>query len=656
MEPNLTQPANMPLISGPRDDHRSLEDVHSSVAISRGQWWRRLLSFSGPAFMVSVGYMDPGNWATDLAAGARFGYRLIWVILISNLMAILLQTLSARLGIVTGRDLAQACRDHYPRPIVWALWILCEIAIAACDLAEVLGSAIALHLLFKIPILAGVLITALDVMLLLLLQSFGIRKMEAIILTLVATIGGCFALEMLLSRPHLGAIFGGLIPSLLSSRDGPMPDTSSLFIAIGIIGATVMPHNLYLHSALVQSRAVERTKAGLKEATKYNLIDSVVALNAAFFVNAAILILAAAAFYHRGLFDVAKLEDAHKLLAPLLGSSLAPIAFAVALLAAGQSSTITGTLAGQIVMEGFVRMRLRPWLRRLITRSIAIIPAVIVILWKGNGAVDGLLVLSQVVLSLQLAFAVVPLIQFTSDRRKMGEFATPMWVKILAWLAAFIIIALNFKLVFDTITTGFENHSKLVIFTLLPATLLVTPLLAWMILEPAYIAWRKRRREFREGSFLPTPAMPAIESTLGQKYRRIGIALEATKQDEEILSGIIPLVRASGAEVVLIHIVESATARFIGTDTADEEARGDVDYMQRVAAVVREGGVSCKVRLGAGEPEDEIARLAKEEQLDLIVTGSHGHRFFGDILHGATVSELRHRTNVPVLTIRTGVK
>ncbi|HEV8377894.1 MAG TPA: Nramp family divalent metal transporter [Tepidisphaeraceae bacterium] len=653
---SLKPAAELPLIPGPRDGHRSLEDVHSSVAISRGQWWRRLLSFSGPAFMVSVGYMDPGNWATDLAAGARFGYRLIWVILISNLMAILLQTLSARLGIVTGRDLAQACRDHYPRPVVWVLWILCEIAIAACDLAEVLGSAIALHLLFGIPILAGVLITALDVMLLLLLQSFGIRKMEAIILTLVATIGACFALEMFLSKPDLAAIFGGFVPSMLTTKDGPTPDASSLFIAIGIIGATVMPHNLYLHSALVQSRAVERTKAGLKEATKYNLIDSVVALNAAFFVNAAILILAAAAFYHRGLFDVARLEDAHKLLAPLLGSSLAPIAFAVALLAAGQSSTITGTLAGQIVMEGFVRMRLRPWLRRLVTRSIAIIPAVIVILWKGDGAVDGLLVLSQVILSLQLSFAVVPLIQFTSDRKKMGDFATPLWAKILAWLAAFIIISLNLKLVFETVVAGIEAKNRLVMFTLLPAALLIAPLLAWMIAEPFYAAWRKRRREFREGESLPTPAIPAMEATLGQKYRRIGIALEATKQDEQILTGILPLVRASGAEVVLIHIVESATARFIGTDTADEEARGDVDYMQRVAAVVREAGVTCKIRLGAGEPEDEIARVAKEEQLDLLVTGSHGHRLLGDILHGSTASELRHRTPIPVLTIRTGLK
>src|SRR3954468_21423399 len=458
---------------------RSLEDVHGSVAISSGQWWRRPFSFFGPALMGSDGYMDTGNGATDLAAGARFGYRLIWVILISNLMAILLQTLSARLGIVTGRDLAQACRDHYPKPIVWGLWILCEIAIAACDLAEVLGSAIALHLLFKIPILAGVLITALDVMLLLLLQSFGIRKMEAIILTLVATIGACFAMEMILSKPNLTQLFGGFLPSMLTTKDAPTPDASSLFIAIGIIGATVMPHNLYLHSALVQSRAVERTREGLKEATKYNLIDSVVALNAAFFVNAAILVLAAAAFHHRGHLDVARLEDAHKLLQPLLGSAIAPAVFAIALLAAGQSSTITGTLAGQIVMEGFVSMRLRPWLRRLVTRSIAIIPAVIVIVWKGNGAVDGLLILSQVILSLQLAFAVVPLIQFTSDRKKMGDFATPMWVKILAWLAAFIIIALNLKLVFDTIAAGFENHSRLVIFTLLPASLLVTPLLAW---------------------------------------------------------------------------------------------------------------------------------------------------------------------------------
>ncbi len=623
-------------------DDLSLVDVHSSVPIQNGSTFlRRLFTFSGPAFMVSVGYMDPGNWATDLAGGARFGYTLIWVILLSNLMAILLQTLSARLGIVTGRDLAQACRDHYPRAVVLALWILCEIAIAACDLAEVLGSAIGLHLLFGLPILWGVVITAFDVMLLLLLQSFGIRKMEAFILVLVATIGGCFALEMFISKPPVGEIITGFIPRGLSGQ--------ALYIAIGIIGATVMPHNLYLHSALVQSRAVQRTDYGLRQATRFNLIDSVVALNAAFFVNAAILVLAAAAFHTTGHSDVAALETAHSLLAPLLGSTVAPIAFAIALLAAGQSSTITGTLAGQIVMEGFVQIRLRPWLRRLLTRSLAIIPAVCVIVWKGDGAVDPLLVLSQVILSLQLSFAIVPLIHFTSDRRKMGDFATPKWAKVLAWIVAAVIISLNLKLVFETILEGFGEGSVLIRFILTPITLMIVPLLGWMIVEPLWRVLRVRR-----GLPVEMPALPTAGPTLAGQYRRVGIALEATPRDEEIIAGVLPLIRAAGSEVVLIHAVESATARFIGPAVQDEEARTDTEYLQRVATQLRDAGLTCRIRVGAGEPEDEIARIANEEGLDLIVTGSHGHRLFGDLFHGSTASELRHRTRIPVLTIRAG--
>jgi len=624
----------------------SLPEVHGSVRIVRDTtFWRRLFGFTGPAFMVSVGYMDPGNWATDLAAGSLFEYRLIWVILLSNLMAILLQTLSARLGIVTGRDLAQACRDHYPRPITLLLWLICEIAIAACDLAEVLGSAIALHLLFGIPLLWGVIVTAFDVMLLLLLQSYGIRKMEAFILALVTTIGLCFAIELVLSHPYWGAVLNGFIPGKLSSEGG---ESSSLFIAIGIIGATVMPHNLYLHSALVQSRHVERNSAGLKEATRFNLIDSVVALNAAFFVNAAILILAAAAFFKTGHHNVAGLEEAHSLLKPLLGSALAPVAFAIALLAAGQSSTITGTLAGQIVMEGFIHVRLRPWLRRLITRTIAIAPAVAMILLQGNRAVDSLLILSQVILSMQLAFAVVPLIHFTSDRRKMQEFATPLWATTLAWIAAWVIIALNVKLVYDTISGGLAQGSAAVKYLLLPASLMLAPLLAWMIFEPV---WRRLMLRYREP--VPTPVLPPLDATLGSQYRRVGIALEATARDQQILAGVLPLVRAAEAEVFLIHVLESATARFIGQTVDDAEAKSAEDYIARVAGALRESGVKCAARLGTGEAEDEIARIAKEEKLDLLVTGSHGHHLLGDIFHGSTASELRHRTRIPVLTIRT---
>lgn len=402
--------------------------------------------------MVSVDYMDPGNWATDLAGGAMFGYRLIWVILLSNVVAILLQTLAARLGIVAGRDLAQACRDHYPRPVVWVLWVLCELAIAATDLAEVLGSAIGLYLLFGVPLVWGVLITGFDVMLYLILQSYGIRKLKALILVLIATIGGCFAMEMVFLRPPVGEVLSGFVPGVLSGQ--------ALFIAIGIIGATVMPHNLYLHSALVQSRVIEPTLKGRRQAAKYNLIDSVVALNAAFFVNAAILILAAAAFHGTGYEGVASLEEAHGLLEPLLGSALAPVLFAIALLAAGQSSTITGTRAGQIVMEGSINIRLRPWLRRLATRLLAIVPAVLVIWIQGPQAVDALLILSQVVLSLQLSFAIVPLIHFTRDRRKMKEFATPTWAHTLAWIAATIIITLNLQLVYETLSEGLTGGSR----------------------------------------------------------------------------------------------------------------------------------------------------------------------------------------------------
>src|SRR5262245_12742470 len=450
--------SNRELISGADASERSLSEVHRTVPLpGAGSWIRRMFAFAGPAYLVSVGYMDPGNWATDLAGGARFGYQLIWVLLMSNLMAVLLQTLSARLGVVTGKDLAQACRDYYPGALAYPLWILCEIAIIACDLAAVLGAAIGLKLLFGLPLLAGVLLTSLDVLILLGLSRLGMRRMEAFIVTLVATIGACFAVEMVLARPDLAALLRGFIPrdetgalSLFSrTSDGVSIlglGRESLYIAMGILGATVMPHNLYLHSALVQSRAVEHSTEAKRLACNMNLVDSAIALNCAFFVNAAILVLSSAVFHTTGHQDVARLEDAHSLLAPLLGTSLAATAFAVALLCSGQSSTVTGTLAGQIVMEGFLKLRIRPWLRRLISRSLAIIPAAVVIIWKGPGAVDDLLVLSQVVLSLQLAFAVIPLITFTSDREKMGEFVNPPWVKALAITVATIIVGLNAKL------------------------------------------------------------------------------------------------------------------------------------------------------------------------------------------------------------------
>jgi len=403
------------------------------------------MAFSGPGFLVAVGYMDPGNWATDLAGGARFAYALLSVVMISNLMAILLQHLCIKLGVATGRDLAQACRDHYPRPVVWFLWIICEIAIAACDLAEVVGSAIGLQLLFGIPLVWGCIITASDVLLVLYLQTKGFRYIEAIVITLITIIGGCFAAEIIFSQPSLAGILGGFVP-------GPriVVNQEMLYVSIGILGATVMPHNLYLHSSIVQTRKFEQTPDGKREAIKFATIDSTLALMFALFINAAILIVSAAVFHWSGHQDVAEIQEAYKLLSPLLGVSVASIVFAIALLASGQNSTLTGTLAGQIVMEGFLNFRITPWLRRLITRLIAIIPAVLVIGIFGEGKTTELLIASQVCLSMQLGFAVWPLMRFTSEKAKMGGFANPVWIKILGWTTAGIIIVLNVKLLFDT--------------------------------------------------------------------------------------------------------------------------------------------------------------------------------------------------------------
>jgi manganese transport protein len=424
----------------------SLPEVHGSIAVPRHlPTWRKMWAYAGPGFLVAVGYMDPGNWATDLSGGAQFGYSLLAVVLISNLMAILLQHLCIKLGVVTGRDLAQACRDHYSKPTVWFLWILCELAIAACDLAEVVGSAIGLQLLFGIPLIWGCLITCLDVLAVLYLQNKGFRYVEAIVVTLILTIGGCFALELLFARPQFGDVLLGFIPNPEIVRNPGM-----LYVSIGILGATVMPHNLYLHSSIVQTRRYEPTSSGRREAIRFSTVDSTGALMFALFINAAILVLAAAAFHWSGHQDVAEIQEAYKLLSPTLGVGLASTLFAVALLASGQNSTLTGTLAGQIVMEGFLNIRLRPWLRRLITRAIAIVPAVIVIGMFGEERTTELLVASQVVLSMQLGFAVWPLLRFTDERAKMGEFVNPLWIRVLGWTTAAIIITLNVKLLIET--------------------------------------------------------------------------------------------------------------------------------------------------------------------------------------------------------------
>lgn len=655
----------------------SLSEVHRTVPIPRNSSWiRRLFAFAGPAYLVSVGYMDPGNWATDLAGGSRFGYQLVWVLVMSNLMAVLLQTLSARLGVVTGRDLAQACRDFYPRAIVFPLWILCEIAIIACDLAEVLGAAIGLKLLFGVPILWGVLITALDVMLLLALQRFGMRRLEAFIIVLVATIGGSFALEMMLSRPDLPAILASVIPrdgNGVPSLFGRTPEGgmsvlglhgSSLYIAMGILGATVMPHNLYLHSALVQSRRVDDSREGKKEACKMNLVDSVVALNAALFVNGAILVLAAAVFHQSGRNEVASLEEAHQLLAPLLGTALASTLFAVALLCAGQASTITGTLAGQIVMEGFLRIRVQPWLRRMISRGLAIIPAVLVIVIQGEKAVDALLVLSQVVLSMQLAFAVIPLITFTSDRRRMGEFTNAPWVIGLSLVVAAIIVTLNAKLVIDTVGGWIAQTQGAwwVWATAVPLAAGLGIMLLFIVFAPLLErAWPHlwKRRGLDAGvqavgsggsAVAVAPGTAPLElQTAG--YHKVAVALELGAADESVLAALNGSVFHPEAELILIHVVESAASRYLGPDALDAESRSDAESLAVIARSFEQRGVRARVRLGNGEPTREIARIVGEEKADLIITGSHGHSGLADVVYGNTVSGVRHLVRCPVLTV-----
>ncbi|MBI4429770.1 MAG: Nramp family divalent metal transporter [Ignavibacteriales bacterium] len=612
----------------------SLSEVHRSVRIPQKLgFFRKLLSFAGPAYLVSVGYMDPGNWATDLEGGARFGYQLIWVLLMSNLMAVLLQTLSARMGIVAGRDLAQACRENYPKPIAYTLWFLCEIAIAACDLAEVLGTAIGLNLLFGIPLLYGVVLTAVDTILFLIIQSYGIRKMEALILALVSTIGICFALEMVLAEPMWSEVMTGFVPKLTSE---------SLYVAIGILGATVMPHNLYLHSALVQTRAVDVTVEGKRQACKFNLFDTAIALNAAFFVNAAILVLSASVFFKNGVV-VTEIKQAHELLTPLLGTTLASTLFAVALLAAGQSSTLTGTLAGQIVMEGFLHIRIRPWLRRLITRMIAIVPAVIVIGAKGEHGSYDLLILSQVILSLQLPFAIIPLIQFTSDRAKMGVFTSKAWVKILAWVSAAIIVGLNARLVADTLFGWIDEAGESAIWLWVT----VVPLVGAVFLLLVYISlpksWRMRRKELMK----EIPVHDLTPTT----YRRIGVAIDHSEADGRVLAHASTLAQQHRAEVFLFHVVEGVSVQLFGKDAADLEARSDVGFIHAMARQLSETGLKVNPVLGYGRPARELVRLSELHAVDILVMGGHRHQGLRDLVFGTSINKVRHRLKVPVLVV-----
>lgn len=618
--------------------HISLSEVHQSVdtTLASRPVWKRMLSFFGPAYLVSVGYMDPGNWATDLAGGSKFGYSLIWVLLMSNLMALLLQSLSARLGIVRGRDLAQANRETYPRYINLVLYLLAEVAIAACDLAEVLGMAIGIQLLTGIPLVYAVLITVFDTFLFLLLQRLGIRKMEAFIIGLVGVIGLSFLTEIILAEPNMGQVVKGFAPHI--------PGNEALYIAIGIIGATVMPHNLYLHSALVQTRKFKKDTIGIKRALKLNLIDSTIALNLAFFVNAAILVLAASVFFFRGRTDVAEIKTAYELLSGFLGTNLAPTLFAVALIAAGQSSTITGTLAGQIVMEGYLRLRINPWIRRLMTRLIAIIPAVAVILINGEENIDSLLILSQVVLSLQLGFAVIPLIHFVSDKTTMGAFAIKPVTKIAAWVITSILVYLNLRMVVEQ-GTGYFASSDNIFWKVI---IVVSGLLfvALLIISFAYPLMNKKRRDMPEvhagASGLQKMAVPV--------FGTIAVALEFSEKDEKLLSYAIGQANKQ-TSFVLIHVVESASAKVLEKDTDDLETRKDQEHIDFYANRMIQMGYEATGMLGFNHRAREIVRLVKESNADMLVIGAHGHAGIKDWFYGQTIDSVRHELKIPVLVV-----
>jgi manganese transport protein len=620
---------------------KSLSEVNASVDATNRKGWRKLLAFLGPAYLVSVGYMDPGNWATDIAGGSKFGYALLWVLLMSNMMALLLQSLSARLGVVRQLDLAQASRSSYHPVVNFCLWILAEIAIAACDLAEVLGMAIGLQLLFGLPLIWGVTLTVLDTLLLLVLQSYGMRKIEAFIIALVAIIGISFLMEMIWAKPAVGELMKGFIPSL--------PSDEALYIAIGIIGATVMPHNLYLHSSLVQTRRIDTSEKGIWSAIKYNFIDSAIALNAAFFVNSAILILAASTFFRAGMFEVSDIQDSYKFLAPLTGTKWASILFGVALVAAGQSSTITGTLAGQIVMEGYLNLRIAPWLRRLITRLIAIIPAYIVILLYGENKTGELLVFSQVVLSLQLGFAVIPLIHFTSDKVKMGVFVIKPWVRIAAWVIAFIIVSLNVKLVYQEVQSWLQNageYAWLIYVLVIPLCLATGGLLLYITFKPLL----DRRRQERNAK-LPHGTGSELLDLDKPIYQKITISIDFSSIDNLAIRSALSQ-GGKYATYQLVHVVETAGALWYGSEIADRESGEDKLALQKYVDQLMIQGYRVEMEIGFGNPRKVIPEIVGKFKSDLLVMGAHGHKWAKDLVFGATVDTVRHRVNIPVLIVR----
>jgi manganese transport protein len=619
---------------------KSLEEVHASVdTVKKTGVYRKLLAFMGPAYLISVGYMDPGNWATDIAGGSRFGYQLIWVLLMSNIMALLLQSLSVRLGVVRGRDLAQACRETYSKPVNFILYILAEIAIIATDLAEVVGMAIGLQLLFHIPLLWGVLLTFFDTFILLFLINKGMRKMEAFILALVGVIGLAFFVEMLFARPDMTELAKGFIPAI--------PNSTALYIAIGIIGATVMPHNLYLHSSLVQTRRFKRTRIDIGGALRFNFFDSAIALNMAFFVNAAILILAAATFYQAGMFHVSEIQDAYKFLEPMLGTKWAAILFAVALIAAGQSSTLTGTLAGQIIMEGFINFRIQPWARRMITRSLAIIPAIATLLWFGEGYTGKLLVLSQVVLSMQLGFAVIPLIHFVSDKTSMGKFAIKLPVKIASWLIALVIVALNIQLVINEVQHWFNSsqHPVLLALVVVPIIVALLVLLAYLTLLPIVRKMKTGKSDFIHSG------IPELKLSTKPLYNKIMVALDFSHADSAVMQHALALGN-SETEFLFVHVVESAAALVYGDETEDLEAEDDSQRLRKFVHEISKMGFRAETRVGYGNPKTLLPEFAKDFGADLLIMGAHGHEWLKDMLFGTTIEKVRHKVNIPVLIVR----
>lgn len=618
---------------------RSLSDVHESVRTDHGSLWRRVFAFSGPAYLVSVGYMDPGNWATDLDGGAHFGYRLLWVLVMSNAMAILLQTLGARLGIVTGRDLAQACRETYPRAVNLSLWFLCEIAIVACDLAEVLGAAIALNLLFHIPLLIGVVLTSLDTLLVLWLQRLGIRYLEAFILGLIATIAVCFTAELFMAKPDAIGILHGVVPWL---------NNRSLYTAIAMLGATVMPHNLYLHSALVQTRDFGRSTEEKRTACKWNFVDCTVALNGAMLINCAILILAAAVFYRAGK-EVTQIQQAYLLLAPLMGTVVAAKLFGIALFASGQSSTLTGTLAGQIIMEGFLNIRIRPWLRRLVTRSLAIIPAFIVIWIAGSEGTFRLLLLSQVILSLQLPFAIVPLVQFTNDPQRMGPFASKTWLRLGGWATALIVLTLNLWLAFQVVQDWAQAAGKAapLIWT---AAFAVSGALLGLLL---WIAMQPYRRVATAPATLGLEERSPRELITAPTYRKILVPLDHSSLDRIALGHAAALAGRTHGTIYLLHVEEGVTSQIYGSESSTAEVEAGREYLDSLVESLGEMKIHVETAIRHGlNPRREIVNYAREIQPDLLVMGAHGHGSIKDLIFGNTINPVRHDLNIPILVVR----